>query len=230
MNKRKEKTLSIILTGIALLIMIGVTIWLFPWVTSLMNATAREAFIQKVHDAGIWGFLMVLGIQVLQIVFAIIPGEPLEIIAGALYGVWGGTALCLLGVGIGSAIVFALVKKFGMKLVRIWVSEEKLNKLSFLQNRQRLLFTTFLLFFIPGTPKDALTYVAGLTPIKPLTFILVSSIARIPSVVTSVWAGAYLGTGNWLHSAILFGIAGLLAVIGIIVHKKWMQRMEKKPA
>lgn len=104
-------------------------------------------------------------------IIAIVPGEPLEIGAGYAFGAVEGTLLCILGTTLSSVLIFLVVKKFGMRVVTLFVSEEKIRSFTFLQNTRRLNLIAFLLFFIPGTPKDVLTYVVGLTPMRLPTWV-----------------------------------------------------------
>lgn len=101
-----------------------------------------------------------------QVVVAVLPGEPIEIGAGVAFGVWQGLGLCLIGAALGSTIIFLFTKKLGIKLVEVFVPLEKIRQLKFLQNNRRLHVLVFLLFWIPGVPKDVLTYFVGLTEMK----------------------------------------------------------------
>ena len=120
----------------------------------LTQQDARDAFIAFVHDSGFLGLLAFLGLQVLQVVVAVLPGEPVELMAGLLYGTWGGLALCLLGVGLSSAAVYYCVRAAGARAIDASV----LAKYHFLRDEAHVKFFLFLLFFIPGTPKDVLIY------------------------------------------------------------------------
>lgn len=174
---------------------------------------------EKVERLGMWGVLALLGVQVLQIIVAIIPGEPVELAAGAMYGAWGGLALCLLGCLLGSALVFQTVRKKGRAAFERTSLGQKLKEYRFLQDEARLEGIVFLLYLIPGTPKDILVYVCGLSPLPLGRFLLLSTLARVPSVVTSTWAGAsFAGNDLWVTAAI-FLCTGLLGLGGI-----WFQR------
>mgnify|MGYP002589264205 CR=1 FL=1 len=108
------------------------------------------------------GLLVVLGIQILQVVIAFIPGEPVEIFSGALYGTVGGLLICLSGCMIASTIIFALSKRYGKPLFYSLFSKEKVQGWKWLQDSRKCSMVTFILFLIPGTPKDMLTYIVGL--------------------------------------------------------------------
>ncbi len=117
-----------------------------------------------------------------------------------------------------------LVRKFGKKFVYFFCSEEKVKKIenskSF-NNPKKIEMIMLILFLIPGTPKDLLVYIAGLLPIKPVKFILISSIARFPSVISSTLAGENLAVGDWKMSIILYAIVFLLVAILVFIINKF---------
>ena len=120
---------------------------------------------------------------------------------------------CLLGALLGSVTVFLFVKKFGMRFVALFVSEEKIRSLKFLQNEKRLNLIAYILFLIPGTPKDVMTYIVGLTPMKLSFWIFITLTARIPSVITSTIGGDALGTQNYLFAVIVFAATAVLSCL-----------------
>lgn len=231
----KEKTANRkkILLGIAFLLLLAVmtaaTIWLWPHFAALSTPEGQQRLQSFVSGLGFGGWLIMLGLQILQIVVAVIPGEPIEIMMGMLYGAWGGFLTCELGVLAGSLLVFWAVRMIGSPLVQAIFGEEKLKSYAFLQNTNRLELITFILFFIPGTPKDILTYVAGLTAISPLRFLGIASFARIPSILSSTYAGSTLAKGEWLAGLIIFAAVGIISLLGILLHKKLMAKLHRKP-
>ena len=161
-------------------------------------------FRDWVDTHGIWGRLSFVGMMALQVIVAFIPGEPLEIAAGYAFGVWEGTGLCMLGALIGGLVVFLFVRSFGRRAAEVFFPPEQIDSVRFLRAGRELNFLVFLLFFIPGTPKDVMTYCVGLTKMPLGTWLLISSTARIPSIVTSTIGGdALVVTGLVGHSAAL---------------------------
>ena len=177
-----------------------------------------EQFREWVNAHGFVGKLAFIGMQVLQVVVAIIPGEPLEIGAGYAFGVFGGLLLCLIGVFIGGALIFAFTRFFGMKAVEAFFPKEKIESLKFLQNEKRLELIAFILFFIPGTPKDLLSYVGGLTPIKWHRWLLITTLARIPSIITSVIAGNALGVKDYTLAIIVSAATVAVSAVGLLIY------------
>lgn len=155
-----------------------------------------ERFRKWVDEKGVLGRLAFVGMMVLQIFIAVIPGEPLEIGAGYAFGTLEGMLLCLLGAVIGSALVFGFVRRFGLRAVELFFPSEKIFSLSFLKDQERLNLWVFSVFFIPSTPKDILSYRIGLTRMRFSTWLAISGVARIPSVITSTIGGDALGRAN----------------------------------
>ena len=223
-KNNKVKIFKIILTIMVLILIIGIITYLFPVMKNLSSLEGQVAFKQKVEDSGILGMLSLFGLQVAQIFLIIVPGEPIEILAGMCYGGLWGTVFIMISAFIISTTIFLLVRKFGKKFVYSFCSEEKVKKIEnskLFNNPKKIEMIMLILFLIPGTPKDLLVYIAGLLPIKPLKFILISSIARFPSVISSTLAGENLAVGDWKMSIILYAIVFILVAIIVFVINKF---------
>lgn len=230
-NKKNSKVPAIILAIIILAAIIGITVAFIPFFRKLATPAYQAEFTEWVTSLGIAGWLLVFGIQVVQIIIAILPGEPVELIAGALYGTWGGLFICLAGCILASSIAFLISRRFGTKLLYKLFGKEKVDGFAFLRNTGRIEMITFVLFFVPGTPKDMLTYVAGVSPIKLTRFLAIATLARIPSILTSTFAGATMRQGKWQVSLIVFAVTALIGIIGIKYHERIMDwvKSKKKP-
>ena len=179
-----------------------------------------EKFRAWVDSAGPLGRLYFLGIQVLQVVIAIIPGEPVEIGAGYAFGAVEGTLLCMLGTVIGSMAVYFFVRRFGIKAVEIFFPVEKIEQLRFLNTAKKRDTLMFLLMFIPGTPKDLLGYLAPIVGLSPRAWLFITSVARIPSVVTSTVGGGALGGQNYAFAIAAFAVTLLISGIGLLIYRR----------
>ncbi|HHU55075.1 MAG TPA: TVP38/TMEM64 family protein [Acholeplasmataceae bacterium] len=224
----KNKTLRTIIFIVFMALMVGVTIYLFPLFLKLREPDMRAQLQEYINQIGFWGWLLMLGVQVLQVIVAFLPGEPVEIIMGALFGPYLGTLTCMLGIAIGTLAIFNLAKLIGMPFISLFIDPEKLNQYKFLNSAQKKDITVFTLFFIPGTPKDLLTYFVPFIKMKPSRFIIISIVARIPSIVTSTILGDSMITENWRLSAIIFGSVLVIAIIGIIVNRWYMKKHQEK--
>ena len=223
MSKR-TKIFKLVLLGIVLTIAIAVTAYLIPVIRELGTPEGQQAFQTRINDSGFLGVLMLFGLKFAQIFLFIIPGEPIEILAGVCYGSIWGTVFIMVSAAIISAFIYVLVHKLGRKFIYDFVSKEKIEKIEnnkVFQNPKTIRFLIFILFFIPGTPKDLLTYIAALLPIKPMEFIIISTIARFPSVISSTWAGASLLEGNWKASLLIYGVTFLIVAIVVIIMRRF---------
>lgn len=182
-------------------------------------ANDPERFREWVDASGIWGRVLFVGMVVLQVVVAFIPGEPVELAAGYAFGFWEGSALTMAGFLLGSWLVFALVRKFGVKLVEVFFHKNKIAELRFLQNPRKAKIIAFLLMLIPGTPKDFLSYFAGLTPLTLSQWLRIVALARIPSLVTSSLTGAAAGEENYLLSVVMLAVTLIISIAGILYYR-----------
>ena len=227
-DKKRKQAVALVCLGLAVVVMVAI-FW-FVGRPMLQFVSQPDQFREWVDSHGLWGRVAFVGMMMFQVFVAIIPGEPLEIGAGYAFGVLEGTLLCVLATSLSGTLIFLIVKKFGMKFVSLFVSEEKIHSLKFLQNTRRLDLIAFLLFFIPGTPKDVLTYIAGLTPMRLSTWIFITTVARLPSVITSTVGGNALGTQEYLFAVIVFAATAVISGVGVLVYRKITQHHQKKEA
>ncbi len=217
MSKR-AKAFKYILFIVVVVVIIGLIVYLFPVVRNLSTPEGQLEFKNHVASMGIIGYLALFGLQFAQIFLIIIPGEPIEVLAGMCYGGIGGLIFITISVFITTTIVFFAVRKFGRRFVYSFCSKEKIDKIEnskLFKNPKKIEFIMLILFLIPGTPKDLIVYIAGLLPLKPIRFILISTFARIPSVISSTFAGSNLVAGNWQFSVIIYAVTFL--IVGIII-------------
>lgn len=226
MTERHKKALYA--AAIAIFILFTLAVSWFVGRPLIRFVRQPEQFRAWVQGHGLLGQLAFLGMTVLQIVIAIIPGEPLELGAGYAFGFWRGTLLCEIGILLGGLLVFLFVRRFGVKAVEVFFPREKIESLRFLHNEKRLTLWVFILFFIPGTPKDIMTYIVPLTPMKLSTFLLLSTVARLPSVLTSTIGGNALGTGKLTFALIVFGATALISALGILIYRRICKRSEAR--
>lgn len=216
--KKKTKIFKIVITILIAMLLIGIIAYLFPVMKNLSSTEGQIAFKEKVKNSGIIGMLSLFGLQLAQIFLIIIPGEPIEILAGMCYGGLWGTIFIMVSACLISTGIFFLVRKLGRKFVYEFCDEEKVAKIEkskLFQNPKKIEFIMMILFLLPGTPKDLLVYIAALLPIKPARFIIISTLARFPSVISSTLAGENIVTGDWKTGILLYG--GVLLIVTIII-------------
>ena len=231
---QKKKTLTArqkkiaALCALAAFLLLSAAVCGFVGKPMIRFAKQPELFRQWVDGLGLWGKGAYVGMCLLQVVVAIIPGEPLEICGGYAFGGLWGSVLCMLGLFLGSVIVFWLVRKLGQPMAEIFFPPEKLEKLHFLKHSPKRNFLFWLIFTVPGTPKDLLCYFAGLTDISWGTWLLLCSVGRLPSVLTSTVGGSFLGGKSYLFAGLVFGGTLLLSLVGLLIYRCVCRRHEKK--
>lgn len=219
-NKKRIGIIKIIIFIFVVIAVIGLIAYLFPVMKNLSTHEGQVAFKEKIDDSGIWGFLILLGLQFAQIFLVIIPGEPLEILAGMCYGAVGGTIFALFSVAFSTTIILGLVRKFGKKFVYQSFEQKKIDRIEkskIFQNPKKIEFILAICFAITGAPKDILVYIGGLLPIKPIRFIMISTFCRLPSIVSSTIVGEYFSEGDWKVSLMVYVLTFVLTILGLVI-------------
>lgn len=214
-----------LLVFLALMCLVCWLVW--PYIHELFEPGGAQRVMNRVHSAGPAGVFVLLGIQLLQVIVAIIPGEVVQIAAGMIYGPWGGAAIVLLGCVMSSALIFQLVHKLGAPFVQHMVSDKFIDKFQRFEESGKLNLIVFVLFLIPGLPKDVFTYFVPLTNMRMRTFLVLATIGRIPGVVVSTYAANGIVEGRILESVVIFCVGAVIALAGLMLQKPllaWLDR------
>ena len=203
---------------IVLITAIVVAIW--PTLSIVFEPGGVETLIELITSQGPLGVLILLGMQLLQIIVAFIPGEVVQIAAGMMYGPLWGSVVILVGCVLSSMVVYELVHKLGAPFVRSMVGEKQLLTFRQFELSGKFGVTVFILFLIPGFPKDVLIYIVPLSDMNLRTFLLLSTIGRTPGVIISTYAAAGLADGNIVTSVIIFVVAALIAIIVLLLRNR----------
>lgn len=218
MTQKTQRLLWLLGVGIFLLFCF-ITGW-YIGIPIAQTAKEPEMFRLWVDSHGILGRLIFVAMVVIQVLVAFIPGEPVELLAGYAFGVLEGSLLTMTGFLIGSLLIFLLVRRFGVRLVEVFFSREKISELGFLKNPKKAQVLAFILMSIPGTPKDFLSYFAGLTPLTLKQWLRIVVIARLPSLLTSTITGAAAGEENYLLSGSMLALTLFMSFLGILYYQR----------
>ena len=230
--KDREKTKTIIKAAFFVLLIVVVPLILF--------LTNREFFaqfesIEDVEDFiagyGHLSGLVYIVFQIFQVVISVIPGEVFQVAAGYLFGPFWGVIYAIIGCLLGEAVAFGLARVLGQGFVRLFMSEEQFIKYQERLNSNKAYTLCFILYLIPGIPKDILCYVAGASEIKFLPFLIISMVGRLPGLIGSIVMGSLVDNGNYTLAAVILGIACVAAVLGFIYRNKlsdFMDRLKEK--
>lgn len=227
LTKKQQKIIAVAAILIFLAVL-GVLVFVIG-IPLIRFVTEPEAFRSWVDTHGVWGRILYVLCMILQILVAIIPGEPLEMVAGYAFGTVEGTLLCLLASAAGSIMVFGLVRRFGIRLVEVFYPVDRLRELRFLRKSKKRDILYGIIFIIPGTPKDLLCYFAGLTDMRFSTFVLISSLGRIPALVTSTLSGDALGTESYLPAIVIIAVTLVISTIGVLVYRYICRKQNREP-
>lgn len=226
MDKKRQKIVAVAALIIAALFT-GLVVWKVG-IPLLRFAGEPQAFRDWVDSKGVMGPLAFMGMVILQVIIALLPGEPFELAAGYAFGALEGTILSVVAATIGSMLVFFLVRTFGMWLVEVFFSREKLENIKFLQTSEKKNILFLIIFMIPGTPKDLLSYFAGLTDIKAPVWLLICSLGRLPSIITSTVGGDAIGTENYGFAAAVLVITLGISIAGLLIYNRICKRQNER--
>ncbi len=177
---------------------------------------------------GAWAPLIFIGLQAFQVVLSPIPGEATGVLGGYLFGTWPGLLYSTVGLTLGSALAFGLSRWLGLRLVRRIIPTAVYEKLSVVVRPQGI-SVTFILFIIPGFPKDYLSYLLGLTPISWGAFLFVSILGRIPGTwLLSAQGGAASKNQYGLFLALVVVVVAL-AVLSSLQSGRILQWVRRLP-
>ncbi len=182
----------------------------------------------EIGDHYVIGAVFMVLISAVQVIVALIPGEFVEVAAGFIFGSIAGSLLCLGGIVLGSCVTILLVRRFGRRFVYVFYPKEKLDNLPFLNTPRKRNILTFIIFAIPGTPKDLFTYAIGLTDMKITTYIALTTLARFPSVILSTLSGDAMGTKEYWEAVIFFVITAVVSGAGLLVYRLIEKKHRKK--
>lgn len=208
MNKKKLAVLKLILL-FSLIVVLPIILYL-TCKNTLFNAEWLRnlpVFLEQYKNEAI---LILIGLQILQVVICVLPGQPIQFAASYMFGVVGGYLISIVGAIIGATIAFFLAKLLGAQSVMDIFGKEKVENYRRKINSGKGLLLVFIIYVIPGLPKDLVGYVAGISNMGFLPYIVISSIGRSPGMLGSLFVGKFFQSGNY------FAI-GVLAVICLII-------------
>lgn len=228
-RKMDQATIYKFIGLIVFFVLMGVVIaCIWPYISEVFEEGGLERVTDQVRNAGVGGVFILLAFQFLQIVVAFIPGEVVQMAAGIIYGPWWGALIILIGCIVSSAFVFMLVHKLGAPFVQAMVPKKYMEKLRKFETSKKFNVIVFVLFLIPGMPKDVFTYITPLSHMRLGTFLALTNTARIPGIVVSTYAANGLVEGRIWESIIIFLVLATISVLALVFYNKIINALEKK--
>ena len=220
--QNRIKFISVVLK-FSLLVVIVVGVPLYIWffhqdvIKQFSDIDDVKALFAQYKTTGIFVYI---GLQMVQIIISLIPGQALQFAAGLLYGFWVGFLISLIGAIAGTIVTYYLAKLLGRDALHVLFGkrniEENLKKI----NSKKGYILVFLIYLIPGVPKDLCSYAAGLSNMKLSAFLILSTAGRTPGMMGSLLIGREIGEGNYTTVIIIGVVAVVLFILGIIYHSK----------
>jgi len=211
------------------LVLAAISAMVLPWMwQTAADAASREAFFDSLREKGALGAAILFGLVYLQVVVPILPAEVLELAAGVLFGTLGGGFLCLVALTLGTLTNFWLARLFGVHVLSRYVDGAKIDRLRERVSGRRGDSLVFLLYFIPGIPRDLLAYAAGIARYPLARFLLITTIARIPATFSSTYVGASVTRGDYRTAILIFVLIALVSIPGFFLGERWVMRREEE--
>lgn len=193
-----------------------------PWRDQLVLWLQHEQLVQWMRQDGIAGPLICIGIQFLQVVVFAIPGEITQFAAGYVFGAGWGFIYSIIGILLGAAFDFGFAKVVGRPVVERMIGSEKLARIDESLQSRKGHVAIFVLFLLPGTPKDAMSYAAGLSPLGLGRFLALSVPARAPALMASTLFGSEAYDRDF--TAMLWIGLGVALVLASTAYYQWRRR------
>lgn len=178
-----------------------------------------DDLVETMRVEGSWGPLVCVGIQFLQVVIFAIPGEITQFAAGYVFGAWMGFVYSLAGIALGSMFDFWFARLVGRPVVERMMGRARLERIDGLLGSRKGKSALFILFLIPGMPKDAMSYGAGLTQLGMGEFVVISGLARAPALLFSTLMGSQLYERDY-SAMIITAAIGAVVAIGFYWYQK----------
>ena len=217
-----------------LIIVAGIPAFLYlRFGSEIFSKDAADRLIAFLLANESFSALLIIALQTLQVVICILPGQPIQIAASYMFGVLGGLILSLIGAVIGVVISFFTAKLLGRDAVHMIFGEEKVEDYRRKLNSGKGLAIAFLIYLIPGVPKDLVSYAAGISEMRFLPFLIAATIGRIPGMAGSLLFGHFLSSGNYTAIVILCIVVALILLIFFIKRKdiiRLLDDIEEKSA
>ncbi|MBQ6440739.1 MAG: VTT domain-containing protein [Mogibacterium sp.] len=229
-----KKVIAILKLILLVLIIAGIPAFLYlRYGSGVFSKDTASSMIDYLRHNRSIAFLLIIGLQIIQVVVCVLPGQPIQFAASYMFGVGRGYLLSVIGAVIGTTISFCLAKALGSEAMHLFFGEEKIKEYQRRLNSGRGLLLTFLIYLIPGVPKDLVSYAAGISEMRFRPFLLAATIGRSPAMLGSLLVGHFFVKQNYTAIIILTVIITVLLLVSFIKRDKliaFLDMVEMKDA
>ncbi len=213
-DSSKKKTLAILKLILLVVIIAGIPAFLYlKYGSDVFSKDTAYRVVAYLRQNSNIAALLIIGLQVAQVVICVLPGQPIQFAASYMFGVGKGFLLSITGAVIGTVISFYLAKLLGSDAMHLFFDDEKLKDYQKKLNSGRGLLLAFLIYLIPGIPKDLVSYAAGISEMRFRPFLLAATIGRSPGMLGSLLLGHFYGEQNYRAIIILSVIVAVILLI-----------------
>ncbi len=230
----RKKIIAILKLILLVLIVAGIPAFLYlKYGSGVFSKDTAYSVIDYLRQNRKIAFLLIIGLQIIQVVICVLPGQPIQFAASYMFGVARGYLFSIIGAVIGTTISFYLAKLLGSEAIHLFFGEEKVKEYQRRLNSGRGLLIAFLIYLIPGVPKDLVSYAAGISEMRFRPFLLAATIGRSPAMLGSLLVGHFFGKQNYTAMIIVTVAVILLLLVCLIKRKElidFLDRIEMKDA
>ena len=225
--QRRKKIYTIVKFAILLILVVGIPLYIFLFHREVFTVFRSVETIQNFFEAHkSESVLIYLGGQILQVVIAAIPGQAFQLAAGYFFGFFQGLLWSVVGVILGTIVTFFLARILGRDAMYLIFGEKKLQSFIDKLNSKRAYLLVFIIYLIPGIPKDLFNYAAGVSEINFKAFLILSSLGRIPGMMGSLIIGLMVRNGDYTALIIIGIAAAVIVVVAFIFRKRLMALLD----
>lgn len=223
---KNHQLIKAIVRSVFLILIITIAGYLFQHYNLHIYLTNTAKGVRFINSFRPYSEIVFILFQIIQVLFAPIPGEATGFMGGFIFGIIPGTVYSTIGLSLGSWAAFILAKVFGKPLVEKIIKTETIEKYNFFIE-QRGTYISFILFVVPGFPKDMLCYILGLSRMNMGEFMIVSSIGRLLGTIFLSASGASLRSDEFIVFFALLIVGGLMFIWGVFHSKTIMDKLHR---
>ncbi|MBQ2064328.1 MAG: VTT domain-containing protein [Firmicutes bacterium] len=224
-----KKLFTILKLAALILIIIAVPVYILvfhqDWIAVMRDMDQVRSLIANYK--GIEAAFIYVGAQIIQIIISVIPVQALQIAAGFMFGFLIALGLSVIGAAVGTVITYYLGKVLGRDAMHLIFGEEQINQYVERMNSRNAAAIVFLIYLIPGIPKDVVSYAAGISSMRLRPFLLLSLVGRLPGMIASLLIGKQIFEGDYHIAIIIAVIASVAFILGIVFRKRLMAWFDK---
>lgn len=226
--RKKNKILTLFKFALLVFLLVCIPLYLLIFQKEIMpDIKSYDKAIELLNDYKTASIFIYIGFQIVQILIPILPGQFFQIAAGWLYGVLLGLLFSIIGSIIGTFLTFYLSKLLGNDAMYLFFGEKRFEKYKSYLNNKKAYFVVFLIYLIPGLPKDLMCYAAGVSEMKLKPFLIISVIGRVPAMTMSLMFGAFYHTHNYPAMIAVSIVVVIVCLICLIYRKKIFLYIDK---